>query len=243
MENTENNENVKKLARSHKKNLKETEKKSKTKISDIFLYAGIILTFAYLIFTVVDLFRSISSKELSIFTTNFLLAFIMIIIATVLYLFLLYFEKSKFEFPEWFKCTIITFIFIFSIIYTMFNLYSYLAFSIIFYVVISFMLSLIGISIFYNYLKDTKNILKISPFMVFLFSVCFTITIGVLIQLIVILTKDLNQLKTTSAPIYLDFYINLGAMLISSLITSFVMFISLKKSKKLINSCIIYSKR
>lgn len=251
MENIENNkivvdkskDNTKNISRSHKKNIKSSEIKSKTKVSDIFLYIGIILTFAYLVFTVVDLFKSISSKELSVFTNNFLLAFIMIIITTLLYLFLLYFEKSKYELPEWFRCVIITFIYIFTIIYTMFNLYNYFAFSIVFYAVIGFILSIIAISIFYNYLKDSKNILKISPFMVFLFGLCFAVTIGVLIQLVVILTKDLNQLKTASAPVYLDFYINLGMITLSSIISNFVMYMSLKKSKKLINASIIYSKK
>lgn len=214
----------------------EDRQKMKVKVSDVFLYSAILITFGFLIFTIVDLFRSVSTKEFTIYTKNFLLTFSMIVVATVVYLLLLYFERGKLKYPEWFKSFIVVSVLIFFIVYPFFNLFTIIYFDILFNIVIGIVSSIIGVSIFYNYLKNDKNNLKAKPVMVVFFSFMFAITTAVFIELIEVF---INILKKSETLIISGDIIDICVIIATSLILNIMFYISLRKQKILINGCLI----
>lgn len=230
-------ERVSKSIREVKKGERE---KLKIKVSDIFLYSAILLTFGFLIFTIVDLFRSVSVKELTVYTKNFLLTFSMIVIATVIYLLLMYFERGRLKYPEWFKCFVIVSVLVFFLVYPFFGLYTIIYFDIIFNTVLGFLLSIVGVSIFYNYLRSDKNNLRARPVMVVFFSFMFATTIAVIIELIEALV---NIIQKSSSIIASGDLIDICVILGSSLIINILFYISLRKEKVIINGCLITNER
>ena len=212
------------------------DNKKKIKISDIFLYVAIFLTFAFLIFVTIDLFTSLNSRIVGSFTPNFLLTYLMMSISTIIYILLLIFERKNLNFPEWFKCFLIFSVFVFCSIYPYLNLFTIIYTDILYNVVFSIIINIISISIFYNLLKDNNNNLKSKPFTLSLFCFSFTVMFAVIIELIEVL---FNIIIRSENIVSINLIIDLLVIICSSIILNIIFFISLKTDKKLINSFLI----
>lgn len=209
----------------------------KIKVSNIFLYSSIILTFLYLVFIITSLVLDIKSN-ITIYDTNYIFDFIMVLVATILFIILLFTEK-KLDYPEWLKCFLISIIIISCLVYSYFNLYTYTISSIIIFIILSLSLYIVAISIFFNNFKDNDDKLKTKPFILSLFSSMFTITIGTVIELIICLVKLIEK------KLYIisnNQIIELASIVISSIVFSVVFIILFNKNKKIINNLLIIRK-
>lgn len=70
-----------------------------------------------------------------------------------------------------------------------------------------------------------------------MFSLFFTVSIGVFIEIIEFLIKFITKPEISNLN---DVFIDLITIFVAALITSITLFVSLKKDKKIINACLIH---
>ena len=97
--------------------------------------------------------------------------------------------------------------------------------------------AIIGVSIYYNYLKDSESKVRAKAIMVVLFSFAISIALGVVVELGQYIVNSITKASeiTLTSVIFDIAYVAVGSMVLN-----FVFYLSLNRTKKLINTCLIH---
>lgn len=213
------------------------KKKEKITPSDIVMYSIMALQICCVILLIVSTILSFSKKSGNVFIQNIIPNYTYIIITFFVITLLDYlFKKKGWSANEWLKSIIYIIMFLFINIYNMFSLYSYLPLRIIAYVFIGAFYSIISVSIYYNYLKNSASQVRAKAFMVCLFSLTFSIAVAFFLELLQLCSGLIFSIELQSVKnVFLDILYSLAG----ALVINIVFFISLKKEKKFINFWLI----
>lgn len=214
------------------------ETKTKTKWTDIYVFCLLAIITAYLVFLIEELVRSLITKTLSPFSQNLVASFVTILACMLAYYLLMMLEnKGKIVLGNWLKVFIYTYFLLSLIVYNSFNLFTIKWIIIAVCNLTGILLSIVGVSVYYNYLKNQNSQVRAKAIMVVLFAICFTIATGLILEL----GHYLVTLITKQTPLtFVGAIINLAYMLVGAVAINICFLISLYKGKKFINNCLIY---
>ena len=213
----------------------------KTNKSEIFcnitLSAVLVATAIHILILTLNLFGVISFGVPRNF--NYIFAYILTIICLGLYIF--GFAVSKFKriiFPAWLRIFFYIAFFLFTNVYYLMGLYTRAFTIMLFYAYIGFLISVLSVSIFYNTQKDEKNKLKSTNKFISLSVFCYSVAFASIAQFIISLVKVIffGNAATSVLSVYV---ISIASMLITISALSIAFYISLRKSKKFINACLV----
>ena len=214
-------------------------KKTNIKLSTILLYTVLAFSVIHSLFLLLSLFSVVPMHFLEKINFNYVTAFVLVGICLLLYIGLMFVEKSKkLVIPEWFKDVFYVGFFVFTNIYYLFGLYSNIISLIVFYVYLAFVLNLISLSIFFNIQKSETNVLKTTTtytvFTTFAYSVALFAMIETIISAFKLIFASASVFTTLATLV-----VNMCTGVLVSLIIAVMFAISLTKRKKLINKCLI----
>ena len=126
--------------------------------------------------------------------------------------------------------------FIFTNIYYSFGLFENFWTLILFYLYLGFVLNILSLSVFYNLQKTESGIIKTNNGFVAFFTFSASVAGATIIEIVVTSIKILTKTTITNAT---SFIANLSAVVLISLTMATIFYISLTKTKKIINSCLI----
>lgn len=214
------------------------ETKTKTKWTDIYVFCLLAIITAYLVFLIEELVRSLITKTLSPFSQNLVVSFVTILACMLAYYLLMMLEnRGKIVLGNWLKVFIYTYFLLSLIVYNSFNLFTIKWIIIAVCNLTGILISIVGVSVYYNYLKNQNSQVRAKAIMVVLFAICFTIAAGLILEL----GHYLVTLITKQTPLtFVGAIINLAYMLVGAVAINICFLISLHKGKKFINNCLIY---
>jgi len=158
------------------------------------------------------------------------------LIALAINLTIIVFEnKKKIYISSLVKILIFLCVIAYIAVYPAFNLYNNMAFIFVYQVIASLIMSIMGISIFFNNMKTEDNIVKVKPGFAVIFSYSFSVAMMITIEAL----KYGIYYICGSAFTPTIFLTNIIVGAILSLIYNIVFYISLKQNKTLVNYCII----
>jgi len=170
---------------------------------------------------------------------NYLIAYILVIVCLGLYIFGFFISKFKnLEIPSWFRIMFYIAFFLFTNTYYTAGLYQYIYTVILFFAYIAFLVNIISLSVFYNIQKDEKNRLKSTNKYLITTVFFYATATNAIIQFII------NIFKAFVVPKYIFstltvFVVEMSTMMLVTIIMAVVFAQSLKKTKYLINGCLI----
>ena len=115
-------------------------------------------------------------------------------------------------------------------------MYKYFAINLIANVVLGAFYTLIGVSIYYNYLKNENNKVKAKAVMVVLFAFVFTIACAFMIEIIKWLVGLIFNGESVT---FVKIVLNVVYAIAGSVVMNLVFYLSLTGKKKVINACLI----
>lgn len=214
------------------------QKKDRVLWSDYVLLGVLILISAFLVFLLVDTIKSIVNQTVSTYSQNLIENYLAIIGSVLIYFLISILEnKGKLRFSEILRTCIIGYVFLIVFLFNVFNLYQHQFISIIANNLTGMLFAIVGVSIYYNYLKNSESKVKAKAIMVVIFAFAITIALGVVVELV----QYLVNLATKATEITLKkvitdiLYVSVG-----SLALNVVFYISLTNSKKIVNKCLIH---
>ncbi len=170
---------------------------------------------------------------------SYVAAYILALCCLALYIF--GFSISKFKsimFPSWLRIMFYIAFFLFTNTYYLAGLYLNKIGIIIFYAYIAFLINILSVSIFYNVQKDEKNRLKASNKFITFSVLCYSLAFSTVIQFVVSAVKILFfESGITSTLSY--FVLSMSAMIVVNIALYIAFLVSLKKTKKFINACLV----
>ena len=218
-------------------NPKVVTEKAKTTLSDVVLFIVIGLLFFMTIALVVGTLISIKQKHSNFLSVNLIKNFIYIILTTAILITLdTFIHNKKLSAKELTKTFVYLALLLVVNTFNIFNLYNNLFINIFAYVLLGVIYSIIGISIYYNYLKNQQNQVKAKAGMVFWFGIALSVTFAFALEFLKFLLYLILGIKTlTISGVMLNcLYSFLGALFINILF-----YVSLLKTKKFVNYCLI----
>lgn len=219
------------------KNTKPVSKK--IKFSDVLLWIVLALSLVHLTFLLLGLFGVLTPSWLTREYFNYIVAFVLVALCLLLYIFFMLIEKTKrLVIPEWFKDVFYIGFYVFTNVYYYFGLFGTIAGMIVFYLFLAFVLNIIALAVFFNTQKGETNVLRTTPTFTTLTTFTYALTAGAIIEVIVSAFKMVFFSKTTFATLQM-FIIDMCVMIIVGIIMAIGFGLSLSKSKRLINSCLI----
>ena len=204
---------------------------------NITLLSVIACSCVHILFVTLRLFGSINFKIPANF--NFIVAYVLSIVCLALYFF--GFAISKFKrimFPAWLRIFFYIAFFLFTNTYYILGLYQQIWGLVILYAYIAFLISILSVSIFYNTQKDEKNRLKSTNRFIALSVFCYSITFSTLVQVFISAIKVIFFPKYALATLTV-YLIEIGTMIVVSAMLAIAYKISLEKTKKFINACLV----
>lgn len=202
------------------------------------------IAFAMVIFSIImveEAIRCFIVKDQSIFIVNYVKNLIYLIITSfIFYIFYLLQNKKSLECNEIIKIFIILYVFLTFNLFNILNLYrfKYIKYAVFFITGILF--SIFGVSIYYNYLKNENNKVKAKSQMVVIFSFAITIALGVFAQIFIYL---INIISSSPIQEFKFIIYDMLFLMAGSLIMNILFYLSLLKTKKWINFCLIDIKK
>lgn len=213
------------------------KKNSKYSISDVVALTifAIMAVFAFVLLE--EVIRCFIMKTESIFTQNYIKNFIYLAISSLIYYFLYVFEyKNKIFCNNWLKISIILYIFIILNVCNFFSLYTYRVIKFIIFAINGVFFAIFGVSIYYNYLKNENNKVKAKASMVVIFSVAFAIAFAFCTEVAWYL---IDIISTSQQIFFKDVIFDMLFALLGAVVINIFFYLSLIKTKKFINSCLI----
>lgn len=175
---------------------------------------------------------------------NYIIAYIMVIASLALYVFGFYLYRfSNMYIPTWFRMMFYIAFYLFTNVYYILGCFNYLIGLVFFFAYIAFLMSIISLSIYFNTQKDEKNKLKIAPKSLLASVYFYSIAGNALLQFVINFIKVIffEKYEFSTLSVYL---IEFGTMIGVATIVIIAFALSLARSKKFINACLIkfYSK-
>lgn len=170
---------------------------------------------------------------------SYIFAYILMIFCLGLYILGFWIDNIKtLKIPTWFKVMFYIAFFIFTNVYYIAGLYHNIFFVVIFIAYISFLLNICAISICFNINKDEKNKLKISTKTLIFNTTTYAISLCSLALFLISIIKVIfvGIFAFTSL---IHFIIEMSTMLVVCGLMATILALSHKKSKVIINKCLI----
>ena len=208
------------------------------KASYITLICSLCLSVAQLVILFLGVFGVLVPTWHIESSFNYLVAFCLIAVNLILDVVFMVIENKKLlEIPEWFRVVFFIGFFVFTNIYYFFNLYNLIYTSIIFYIYIAVVLSILSISIFYNVQREGKTA-KVNNKFAAVSTFTYATSMFLVIETIITALRTLfNSVKVTNALTL--FLINSCIAILISLVIAIIFYVSLTKTKKIVNRCLI----
>lgn len=205
--------------------------------SNITLISVLTLSVVHLVLLTLNLFNVLNFALPTGF--SYIFAYILMVVCFVLFIFAFWVENIKtLKIPTWFKILFYIAFFVFTNIYYIFGLYSNIYFLVLFVVYIAFLMNICSLSIYFNINKDEKNKLKASTLNLIFNTTTYSLALCSFVELIISVIKVIFFAFAATATL-LTFVIEFVAMLIVCVSMSIILAISHKKSKRIINGCLI----
>ena len=170
---------------------------------------------------------------------SYVTAYVLSLCCLALYIF--GFSISKFKsimFPSWLRIMFYIAFFLFTNTYYLAGLYLNKIGIVIFYAYIAFLINILSVSIFYNVQKDEKNRLKASNKFITFSVLCYSLAFSTIVQFAISAVKVIFfKAGITSTLVY--FVISMSSMLVVNIALYIAFLLSLKNTKKFINSCLV----
>lgn len=213
------------------------KKNRKCSISDVVAYIIFAVMAIFAIVLIEELIRCFILKTNSIFTKNYLKNIIYLIISSIIYLILMYLEeKNKLFCKTWLKITLLVYVFIALNVLNFFDLYTYRVVKYLIFAINGAFFAIFGVSIYYNYLKNENNKVKAKANMVVLFSLAMALAMAFATELILYL---INLVSTNSIYLFKYALYDILFAMVGAVILNIFFYLSLTKTKKFINNCLI----
>lgn len=170
---------------------------------------------------------------------SYLVAYILVIVCLLLYIAGFFISKSKgLVIPAWFRMLFYIAFYLFTNVYHICGFYHNIYTIILFFAYVAFLVNIIALSVFYNVQKDEKNRLKSTSKFLITTVFFYASAINALIQFAI------NMFKAFIVPKYefatlMTFVVEMSTMLLVTIVMTIIFSASLKKSKTLINGCLI----
>lgn len=211
----------------------------KNKFISILIYSLLALSLVHCTFLLLGLFDVLTPDCLSRETFNYILAFILCAVLIGLYVLFAFIENKKnLVVPTWFKIVLFVGLYVFTNVYYYFGLYTHLAGIIVAYVFLAVVLNIFALATFFNSQKTEAGYLKASNtytcFTVFATTLCFATIFEIFVS-----TLKIIFIKTSTFASLSMMVLDLCVVVLVSLVFAVLFSISLAKSKKFINGCLI----
>lgn len=204
---------------------------------NITLISVLFCTVVHLLLITLNLFSVINLK-LNI-NFNYLVAYLLVIICFALYIFGFFITKFKsLIMPSWFRILFYIAFFLFTNVYYVAGLYQNLIAVVFLFAYIAFLINIIALSVFFNIQKDEKNRLKSTVTFLITSVFMYSVATCALFQFIFSIVKVFAFPDYKFATL-LVFVVEMSTMLFVSVVMAIVLNASLKRSKTLINACLI----
>ena len=214
-------------------------KKSNIKFSSILLWSILALSVIHFTILMLSLFGVFSIEILERSNFNYIIAFVLVAICLILYILLMFVEKrKKMIIPEWFKNVFYIGFYVFTNIYYFFGLFGTIAGLVVFYIYFAFILNIIALSVFFNTQKSDTNVLKTTTTYTSLTTLCYAVTGGALVEIIISAFKVAFAKNSTFTSLSM-FIIDMCIIVLISVIMALVYAGSLSRNKVIINKCLI----
>lgn len=211
----------------------------KNLVNNITLIIVLVLTFAHLVFLTLNVFGVTGVKLYQDF--NYFVAYILVIMSLAMYILGFFIEKiANLKIPSWFEIVFYVAFYLFTNIYYITNAYSTVLGLIVFFAYLSFLVTIINVAIFYHTQKDEKNKLKNSRSYIVTSIFFYSVGTNAILELFISAVKAFffpDFIFTTLTSYVVEFC----AMILVTIFMCILFNGSLKKSKKLINGCLIKS--
>ncbi len=180
---------------------------------------------------------AVNSHTSNIFAENMIKSFVFSLVSSLFLFFISYLIKNKrVNLKDWLAISFYLAIFLLVNVFNIFELYNYFVLNLLASVAIGCMLAIIGVSVYYNYLKNESNRVKAKAIVVCIFAFVFTVAGAFVIELVKYLVSLMFNTKFYG---FGKVALNCLYSAIGSLIINAVFYISLRGDKKLINACLI----
>ncbi len=209
------------------------------KLPTIILYTALGLSCAWLVLLALGVFEVFNLASIAGANFNYIGAFVIVIVALVLYIGFMLIEKWRsLSIPNWFKTLFYIAFFVFTNVYYFFSLYSTTAGLIIFDIYLACLLNIAGVSVFYNTQKDSKNAVKTTDKFLCFSTFCYAVTGGVVYEVISCLVKVIANAQGLFASLSLV-VTELSIIMAVSLVFALFFALSMKKDRKFVNACLV----
>lgn len=204
---------------------------------NISLISVLTFTLVHILILTLNLFGVINLKLHIEF--NYLVAYALVIVCLALYIFGFFVSKFKnLSIPSWFRILFYVAFFLFTNTYYIAGLYHSIVAKVFLFAYIAFLINIISLSAFFNIQKDEKNRLKSTATFLITSVFMYSVATCALFQFVISIVKAL-AFPSYEFSTLLVFVVEMSAMLLVTIITTIVMSMSLKRSKALINACLI----
>ena len=212
----------------------------KNLVNNIALIVVLVCTAVHLLLLTLNVF-GITHFELDK-SFNYLTAYLMVVFSLLLYIFGFFIEKiTKLEIPSWFEVLFYVAFFLFTNVYYILNLYSNLFAIVFLFAYLSFLITIINISVFFHTQKDENNKIKATRSYIITSIFFYSTGTNAILELLLTMVKyfafPMFALTTVDAVI-----VELSTMMLTSIIMVVLLNLSLLRSRKFINACLIKTK-
>ena len=212
----------------------------KNLVNNIALIVVLVLTLVHLLILTLNVTGATSIELYDNF--NYFTAYLLVAISLALYIFGFFVEKiTKLIIPSWFEIVFYVAFFLFTNVYYFINAYTNTISVIFLFAYISFLVTVINISVFYHTQKDENNKLHATKKYILTSIFFYSTGTNAILELLLTFVKKIAfpkfELTTVSAVI-----LELSVMTITTIIMTVLLNLSLSKRKVFINSCLIRTK-
>lgn len=209
------------------------------KLMTVLLYGLLALCVVHCTFLLLGLFDVLTPACLERDYFNYVIAFVLVGVLIGLYVLFMFIEtKKNLVTPTWFKVVLCVGLYVFMNVYYYLGLYESLAGIIVAYVFLGLVLNIFALAIFFNTQKSDAGFIKASNtytcFSVFAISTCFATIFEVFAS-----TLKIIFIKSSTFASLSMFVLDICVVILVSLLFAVMFSISLAKSKRLINGCLI----
>lgn len=209
------------------------------KLSTALLYSALALSAVWIILLSLGMFEVLDYSSVTKSGFNYLVAFIIVVLCMLLYIGFMFVEKIRnLDIPAWFKSLFYVAFFVFTNVYYFFGLYQTIAGLVVFDIYFTCLMNILAVSLFYNTQKDAKNTVKTTDKFLVFSCFCYSATAILIYQLIGAAVKCIAKTSGLFASLALV-VTEVSTMLCVSLIFAVMFTLSMKKSRRLVNNCLI----
>lgn len=170
---------------------------------------------------------------------NYIFAYFLVVLSLALYILSFTLIKYKRWFiPSWLKILFFVAFFVFTNVYYITGAFANIFADVLMFVYLGFLISIISVSLFYNAQKDEKNRLKSTQKYIVTSIVMFSLAISFVVEFLAIMVKCffIPDFVLSTLPAIVA---EAGTLLLTTVIMAILFNLSLSKTKKFINSCLI----